>query len=115
MRARILPGQAVAVRMLCEQGCYMELNFEWHTEKAATNLRKHGVSFDEAKTIFNDPLSITIFDDRHSDAEPRFIDIGRSAQGRLLVVVYTEHEAIIRLISSREATRTERNAYEQQF
>ena len=90
----------------------MALSFEWHEEKATANVKKHGVSFDEAKTVFNDPLALTIDDPKHSRAEQRFIDFGYSEQGRLLVVVYTERGDTIRLISSRKATKSERKAYE---
>ena len=92
----------------------MELRFEWHQEKASENLRKHGVSFEEAKTVFNDPFSITIADPEHSLDEDRYIDIGLSARGQILVVVYTERAGSIRIISSRKATKAERRVYEQQ-
>jgi uncharacterized DUF497 family protein len=91
----------------------MELRFEWHEEKAQENLRKHGISFEEAKTVFNDPLSITIADTQHSGDEERYIDIGLSIQGRLLVVVYTERQLNIRIISCRKATKSEQKIYEQ--
>ena len=91
----------------------MYFDFEWHAAKAADNLKKHGICFEEAKTIFNDPLSITVADPQHSDDEDRFIDIGLSTSGQLLVVVYTEREGKIRIISSRKATRAERRAYGQ--
>jgi uncharacterized DUF497 family protein len=78
----------------------MQLRFEWHEDKAQNNLKKHGISFEEAKTVFNDPLSITIPDTQHSDNEERYIDMGRSSQGQLLVVVYTERQANIRILSS---------------
>jgi len=87
--------------------------FEWDTNKAATNLAKHGVSFDEAKTVFDDPLYIDFYDPDHSDDEHRYIMIGVSEQNRLLLIAYTERDDVIRLISAREATRTERKAYEQ--
>ena len=64
----------------------MGLTFEWHEEKAAANLKKHGVSFEEAKTVFNDPFSVTIADPEHSQDEERYIDLGRSVAGQLLVV-----------------------------
>lgn len=89
------------------------LTFEWDEEKAESNHHKHGVSFDEAKTVFGDPLSITIGDVRHSGSEGRYIDVGLSSEGRLLVVVYTERGEAIRLISSRDATRAERKIYEE--
>lgn len=85
---------------------------EWDPDKARSNRHKHGVSFEEAKSVFADPLSITVSDAGHSDEECRFIDIGVSARSRLLVVVYTERENVIRLVSAREATRVERRVYE---
>lgn len=87
--------------------------FEWDTNKAATNLAKHDVSFDEAKTVFDDPLYIDFYDPDHSDDEHRYIMIGVSEQDRLLLIAYAERDDVIRLISAREATRTERKAYEQ--
>jgi uncharacterized DUF497 family protein len=91
----------------------MKFNFEWDEEKARTNLKKHRIAFDEAATVFGDPLSITIADPDHSSEEQRFIDIGASSRGRLLVVVYTERGANIRIISCREATPAERKRYEE--
>jgi uncharacterized protein len=91
----------------------MGLTFEWDEAKAKENLRKHKVSFDEAKTVFADALSITIPDPEHSSDEDRFVDIGLSSKGRLLVVVYTGRGEIVRVISSRRATRSERRAYEE--
>jgi uncharacterized protein len=93
----------------------MDVNFEWDEDKAAANLRKHGVSFEEGTTVFTDPLSITISDPLHSQDETRYVDIGRSSEGRLLVVVYTEEEPTIRLISCRPATRAERRIYEEAY
>lgn len=90
----------------------MELGFEWDEKKAISNLKKHGVSFEEAKTVFNDPFSITIPDSRYSVDEERYVDIGLSAQGQLLVVVYTERRFNIRIISCRRATAMERQIYE---
>lgn len=92
----------------------MTLQFEWDESKAVINLEKHGIDFAEAQTIFSDSRSLTIYDESHSDKEDRFIDIGLSAFGRLLVVVYTEREDRIRLISSRLATSNEQRAYERQ-
>ena len=83
----------------------MTLTFEWHQEKAINNLKKHHVSFEEAKTIFNDPYAITLFDAQHSQEENRYIDIGYSSQERLLVVVYSEQNSHIRIISSRNVTQ----------
>ena len=91
----------------------MTLEFEWNENKASANVQKHGIQFDEAKTVFNDPNSITIPDTEHSLDEARYIDIGFSAQGRLLVVVYTERGSKIRIISSRQATATEARIYGQ--
>ncbi|MBI5729787.1 MAG: BrnT family toxin [Ignavibacteriales bacterium] len=91
----------------------MYLYFDWNEEKANRNWRNHKVSFEEAKTVFNDPLSVTIGDPGHSIQENRYLDIGRSSRGRVLVVVYTEKEKAIRIISSRLATRKEREEYEE--
>ncbi len=90
----------------------MSLTFEWDEKKADDNLRKHGVSFDEAKTAFNDPFSVTIYDPDHSSDEQRYIDIGLSSKGRLIVVSYSERGERIRIISSREATKKEQREYE---
>ncbi len=86
--------------------------FEWDEKKAALNLKKHGVSFHEAKSVFGDLLSITVADPDHSDSEYRFIDIGLSESGKLLVVSYTERGTKIRIISSRLALPAERVMYE---
>ena len=86
--------------------------FEWDDEKADNNLKKHGVSFEEGATIFNDTMIATMPDPDHSKDEERFISIGVSVQGRLLVVVHTEREERIRLISCRKATNGERKSYE---
>jgi uncharacterized DUF497 family protein len=91
----------------------MALEFDWDPAKAELNLKEHGVSFDEATTIFRDTLSITIADPDHSDSEDRFIDIVMSHRGQLLVVSYTERKDKIRIISARRATRTERKSYEE--
>lgn len=87
--------------------------FEWDDEKAKSNLKKHDVSFEEGTTIFNDPLIATIPDPDHSKDEERYVSIGISVQGRLLVVVHTEREVRIRLISCRKATSAERKVYEE--
>lgn len=92
----------------------MGTTFTWDESKALMNAQKHGTSFEEAATVFADPLSITIVDEAHSEAEDRFVDIGESSSGHLLVVVYTEHDETIRIISCRPATKAERKAYEQQ-
>jgi uncharacterized protein len=91
----------------------MALEFDWDPAKAELNLKEHGVSFDEATTIFRDTLSITIADPDHSDSEDRFIDIGMSHRMQLLVVSYTERKDKIRIISARLATRAERKNYEE--
>jgi uncharacterized DUF497 family protein len=89
------------------------LEFEWDAAKAETNLKEHGVSFDEATTVFRDTLSITISDPNHSGSEDRFIDIGMSHRMQLLVVSYTERQDRIRIISARRATRAERKSYKE--
>ena len=89
-----------------------DVEFEWDDVKAESNLKKHGVSFEEGATIFNDPEIATIFDPDHSKDEERYISIGTSIRGNLLVIVHTEREERIRLISCRKATNTERKVYE---
>ena len=91
----------------------MGLLFEWDPNKARLNVKKHGISFDEASTAFRDPLSQTIDDPLHSEDEKRFVLIGRSIQGQLLVIVHTERGDRIRIISARLATRKERLRYEE--
>ena len=91
----------------------MALSFEWDKRKAELNLKAHGVKFHGATTVFADPLSITISDRDHSSAEMRFLDVGLSYLGRVLVVPYTERGNAIRLISARLATRNERRQYEE--
>jgi hypothetical protein len=92
---------------------FPRLAFEFDPAKAASNLTKHGVSFDEAVTVFDDPLSSTLPDDQHSEDERRFITVGLSTKQRLLFVVYTETDSRIRLIGARLTTATEREQYEQ--
>jgi len=89
------------------------VRFEWNALKAAGNLRKHGVSFDEAASVFFDPLSATGSDPDHSLEERRFVTFGMSSSGRLLVVAHTEQDGAIRIITAREATRAEREIYEE--
>ena len=89
------------------------MKFEWDKIKAAENLRKHGVSFDEATTVFGDPLAITFLHPAHSFEENRFLTFGSSSQGRLIVVSHTDRSDRIRPISAREMTRRERKDYEQ--
>jgi uncharacterized protein len=90
------------------------MRFEWDPEKARRNLKKHGVSFDEAVTAFYDPLSATFLDPDHSDEEQRYITIGFSSQGRLLGVGHTERGEKVRIISARRATAHERKKHEEQ-
>ncbi|TDJ66124.1 MAG: BrnT family toxin [Planctomycetota bacterium] len=90
----------------------MSLSFEWDAQKARTNERKHGVSFDEAATAFGDPLSVTIPDPDHSDDEGRCVLVGSTYLGRILVVVHTDRGDNVRIISARRATKIERRAYE---
>lgn len=87
--------------------------FGWGSDKAAANLKKHGVDFREAATVFDDPLSATFPDSDHSISERRFLTIGMSAPGRLLVVAHTEQGQTIRIISARPVTRHERKFYEE--
>ena len=89
------------------------MEFEWNTEKAEANLKKHEVSFDEAKTVFKDPLFVIFVDPDHSVEENRFIIMGESNQNRLLVVSFTGRPPKTRLISARKATRVERRKYEE--
>jgi uncharacterized DUF497 family protein len=89
--------------------------FDWDEEKARSNFIKHGVSFDEATSVFDDPLFLTFADPQHSLNEQRFLIMGESAKGRLLVVSYTDRAAKTRLISARLATRKERKAYESEL
>ena len=88
------------------------MKFEWDETKAARNVSKHRVSFDEAKTVFDDPLYIDFYDPDHSEQEARYLMVGESNQRRLLIVSYTERDELNRLISAREVTRSEREAYE---
>ena len=94
------------------------LEIEWDTRKAEANIGKHGVSFLVAATILRDPLSMTVFDEEHSEAEERWITIGLAANGQCLLVVHTwtefdETSAKARIISAREAKKSEQRAYEE--
>lgn len=91
----------------------MALQFEWDSKKAQSNKRKHGITFEEASTIFDDALSITIHDPTPSIGEDRFITVGTSVNSKLIVVVHADRDDIIRVISARKATRNERRQYEQ--
>ncbi len=90
------------------------MDFEWDPKKAAKNLRKHRVSFSEAATVFGDPLGTTVPDPDHSLAEDRYITVGMSSRRRLVIVAHTERGERIRIISARELTWTEREAYEEE-
>jgi uncharacterized protein len=89
------------------------MKFDWDENKASSNLLKHGVSFEEAKTVFDDVLYVDFYDPDHSDNEERYLIVGESSRGRLLIVSYTERKDSIRLISTRETTRSEREIYEE--
>jgi hypothetical protein len=87
--------------------------YDWDHAKAAVNLRKHGVCFEEAASVFGDPLAYTFADPDHSVGEARWLTFGYSARQRLLVVAHVEHEQGIRIISARQATSHERRIYEE--
>ncbi len=91
----------------------MSLRFEWDPEKAAANLTKHGVSFEEALTVFSDPLARIFDDEDHSNEEEREIIVGHSPKQRLLLVCFTARDTAIRLFSARRATKKERQDYEE--
>ncbi len=91
----------------------MTLRFAWDPEKAASNVRKHEVSFEEALTVFADPLSLTIADPDHSLGEARYLLVGLSALGRPVVVFHSERGETVRIISARLATRREKRVYEE--
>jgi len=88
------------------------MQFEWNPDKANSNLKKHGVSFNEASNVFNDPLSVTFPDPDHSFGEERYVIIGLSSANRILIVSHTDRVNRVRIISAREATRNERRFYE---
>lgn len=88
------------------------MRFEWDRDKARRNVKKHGVTFDEAVTVFYDPLSATFDDPDHSVGERRLITIGFSTRGRLMVVCHTERGSAVRIISARPATARERKRHE---
>ena len=90
------------------------LRFEWDAAKALANVLKHGVRFDEAETVFGDPLSKTISDPPHSVVDRRFVTTGMSNLGRLLVVVHADRDVTIRIISARPITAGERRTYEEE-
>jgi uncharacterized protein len=88
------------------------MEFEWDDAKAEQNLKKHGVSFKDASTAFGDPLSATVFDPDHSEDEDRFVLVGETTSRRLVVVVHTDRDDRVRIISARLATPRERRDYE---
>ena len=89
------------------------MQFAWDPKKAASNLRDHKVTFEEASSVFGDSLAITFDDPDHSEGESRILTFGLSEQGRLLVVSHTERRGVVRIISARRATRAERRIYEE--
>lgn len=94
----------------------MNLVFRWDADKARANLRKHGIGFEEARTLFNDPWALTFGDEQHSDVEERYVTIAASNQGTLLLVVHVdqwqpEDTLVIRIISCRRVTPSERRVY----
>jgi len=89
------------------------MDFDWDSDKAAENVAKHGVTFEEAASIFSDALAITFPDPDHSEDEERVLTFGTSSQGRLLAVISTERSDTLRIISARTTTRRERGIYEQ--
>jgi uncharacterized DUF497 family protein len=91
----------------------MHLQFEWDSEKAQSNLKKHKVSFEEASTVFDDPLFITFLDEEHSVDEERYITLGLSRANNLLLIAHTDRAGIIRIISARKATRNEQRFYQE--
>lgn len=96
---------------------HFDYHFEWDPAKAAGNHRKHGAGFELAATVFQDPLALSLFDKEHSETEERWVTLGQASNGALLVVVHTyqeidEHNAAVRIISARAATKREQRDYE---
>jgi len=91
----------------------VKFSFEWDARKAAANLTKHGITFEEAASVFGDPLAYTFADPDHSIGEERMLTFGLSRAARLLPVISTEREAVLRIVSARKTTRHERGIYEQ--
>jgi hypothetical protein len=87
------------------------VKFQWDPKKAADNLKKHGISFDDASTVFGDPLAATIPDPEHSADEVRFVTMGQSAKQQIVVVVHADREEQVRIISARRATAGEKKKY----
>jgi uncharacterized protein len=94
-------------------GASMKPDFEWDPEKAQKNIRKHEVDFEEASSIFDDPMFITVIDEEHSNDEERYITIGLSNKNRLLLVAHAERDDRIRIISARKVTKNEEKFYEE--
>ena len=90
----------------------MAYTFEWSTAKASANSRKHGVTFDEASTVFSDPLALLKHDPDHSHGEERYVLLNESAREGLLIVIFEEQPPRTQLISARQATQQERASYE---
>ena len=88
------------------------MKFDWDVNKAKANVKKHKIPFTEAQTVFDDDFTVTVFDEKHSIEEKRFITIGRSASGRLIIICHTFKENKIRIISARKPTKAEREDYE---
>jgi hypothetical protein len=109
----ILPKKDVCVPGRKKSG--VMIGFEWDVTKAKKNLRKHGVDFSEAATVFKDRLSITIYDPGHSVEEDRYITVGTSVAGRFLMVAHADRGNRTRIVSARELTRKERKAYESEI
>ena len=110
-----LPSKELSLQALRFAVYSLLMEFDWDDEKAAINLADHKVSFDEAKTVFDDPLYIDFYDPDHSYDEHRYLLIGESQQGRLLIVSYTERGDLTRLISAREVTPAERRNVQKYF
>ena len=91
----------------------MSSSFEWDPVKEETNIRKHDVNFEEASSVFDDPMFITVLDEEHSSDEERYITIGLSSKNRLLLVAHTERRDSIRIISARKVTKNEEKFYEE--
>jgi len=91
------------------------MSFQWDPQKARINFQKHGISFEEAKQVFDDPLFLTYADPDHSFEERRFVIMGKLLDGRLLIVSYTDRDRETRIISARPATRQERRNYESEL
>jgi uncharacterized protein len=104
--------QVLLKRQICWKIVKLFIDFEWDDDKAVNNQQKYGVSFEEALTVFDDPLYLEDYDEAHSEREDRFKIIGESAEGRLLIVIYVERTDRIRIISARLATNYERRYYE---